>query len=242
MAVEGLYIPRDAPRAAALRSELLTFPTGNTTTSVTVCVVDALGIPLRHVDIGFLFQLDGGGTGSVDGHTGTGTFAHRTDVTGCATGSVTTSDIPGSSTPGSAGTLHISAAGQTADVDITTPVIHSLTIKVVAPDTGGTPPGPPGDGTYTVNLSTSGGGFSPPNQAAACSVTGPTPAAGTVCGTFTFDIGTTVGLSATSPDTALAFVGWTGTPTTTCTATSASTSATMTGDVTCTATWGPPAP
>jgi len=214
--------------------------TGNTTTDVTVCVVDALGIALRHIDVGFLFQLDGGGSGSVDGTSGTGTFAHRTDVTGCATGSVTTTDIPGSSTPGSAGTLHISAAGQTADVDITTPVIHSLTIKVVAPDTSGDPGS--GAGTYTVNISTSGGGFSPPDQSAACSVTGPTPTAGTVCGTFTFDVGTTVGLAASSPDTALAFAGWTGTPTTSCTATSSSTSATMTGDVTCTATWGPPAP
>jgi uncharacterized repeat protein (TIGR02543 family) len=213
---------------------------GNTTTNVTVCVVDALGIPLRGLQVGFQFELPGGGNGSVDGNAGTGTFDHLTNTQGCATGSVTTTNIPGSSSGGDAGTLHISAAGETADVNITAPVIRSLTVKVVAPDTTGQPGS--GAGTYKVNLTGSADGFSPPGQSPSCSVTGPTPAAGVVCGTFTFNLGATVSLTASAEGSALAFVGWTGTPNTVCTTTSANTSATMTDDITCTATWGPAAP
>jgi len=215
---------------------------GNTTTNVTVCVIDALGIPLRGLQVGFQFELPGGGSGSVDGNSGTGSFDHLTNTQGCATGSVTTTNIPGSSSATDAGTLHISAAGETADVNITAPVIRSLTIVVVAPDS----PGPPivsGAGTYTVNLSGSADGFSPPGQTPSCSVTGPTAAAGATCGTFTFNVGASVSMTASATGSALTFGNWTGTPNTVCTTTSATATATMTDDVTCTATWvRPPSP
>jgi uncharacterized repeat protein (TIGR02543 family) len=214
---------------------------GNTTTTVTVCIVDALGIPLRGFQVGYLFDLSGGGSGNVDGNGGSGTFDRLTGVDGCTFGTATTTNIPGSSEGGSAGTLHINAAGQTADIDITAPVIRSLTVKVIAPDTSGAPGS--GDGHYQVSLTSSTDGFSPPSQSPTCTVTGPTAAAGVVCGTFTFNVGASVSLTAGSPDTGLSFVGWTGTPNTVCTTTSATASATMTDDVTCTATWGPaPAP
>jgi hypothetical protein len=203
---------------------------GNTTTHVTVCVVDALGIPLRSLDVGFLFDFDAGGSGSVDGTTGTGTFGHRTDVDGCTTGTVVTSNVPGSSTATSAGTLHISAAGQTADVDITAPVIKGLTVKVVATEQT--------THTYTVNVSAGGGGgFSPPGQPTTCSVTGPTPAAGAVCGVFTFNAGASVTLSATADLNTIPFGGWAG-ANGNCTTTAATATATMTDDLTCTASWG----
>jgi hypothetical protein len=211
---------------------------GNSTVAVTACVIDALGIPLRHVDVGFLFALANGGSGSVDGTSGTGTFDHRTGVDGCATGVVTTSGIPGTSTGGSAGTLTISAAGQTADVDITAPIVKGLTIMVVAPNGPGTPPDPSGAGTYTVTLSASTDGFSPPGQTPSCSVTGPTLAA-TVCGTFTFNVGATVSLSGSATGSVLIPVGWTGTVPPNCTAAGSDSSATMTADMTCTITWGP---
>lgn len=90
---------------------------GDTTQDVTVCVVDALGVPLRGVQVGFSFTL-ASGTGSVDGTAGTGAFAHLTGTDGCSTGTVVTSGVPVTAAGGTSGTLNLSAAGQTTSVDI----------------------------------------------------------------------------------------------------------------------------
>lgn len=95
---------------------------GDTTDHVTVCVADALGIPLRGLQVSFQFDL-AGGTGSVDGTSGSGTFSHLTDLSGCATGEVVTSGVP-ASTAGEdpSSKLNLSAAGQTVSVGISVEV------------------------------------------------------------------------------------------------------------------------
>ena len=96
---------------------IVAFPSplaGDTTTPVTVCVADALGIPLRGVQIGFAFTLPAG-TGKIDGTLGSGTFADRTSVDGCATASVTTSGLPVTTGSGSSGTVTFTGAGATSD-------------------------------------------------------------------------------------------------------------------------------
>ncbi len=200
---------------------------GNTTANVTVCVTDALGIPLRGVQVGYLFSLAAGGTGSVDGGGNTGTFDHLTGLDGCTVGAATTQNVPGGSAGGTAGTLTVSAAGQSQDITITAPVVRTLTIVVNATTAGD----PPGD--YQVSPASSG--FSPPGQGgAACTATIATAGstATNTC-TYTFTDGATVSLSEGGPAGAT-FTGWTGDCTN---GTTASTSVTMTGDASCTATW-----
>ena len=97
---------------------LVAFPSplpGNTTTTVTACLTDALGIPLRGVPVGFSFQL-AGGSGSVDGTSGSGTLDHYTGADGCSTGAVVTSGLPATSGDGDSGSLILSAAGASAEV------------------------------------------------------------------------------------------------------------------------------
>jgi hypothetical protein len=90
---------------------------GDTTDHVTVCVTDALGIPLRGLQVGFAFHLSGG-TGTIDGKA-TGVFASLTGVNGCATGTVVTSGVPASDiTSGNSGTIALSAAGKTTSVGV----------------------------------------------------------------------------------------------------------------------------
>ncbi len=86
---------------------------GDTTTSVTVCIADALGIPLRGVQVGFAFTLTGG-TGSVDGTAGSGTLAHLTGVNGCATGKVVTAGLPVTAAGGNSGQIVFTGAGATS--------------------------------------------------------------------------------------------------------------------------------
>lgn len=96
---------------------IVAFPSplaGDTTTSVTVCVADALGIPLRGVQIGFAFTLPSG-TGSIDGSAGGGVFDDLTGTDGCATASVTTSGLPVTSGDGDSGSVTFSGAGATSD-------------------------------------------------------------------------------------------------------------------------------
>lgn len=98
---------------------------GDTTDYVTVCVTDALGIPLRGLQVGFAFELHGG-TGTVDGNA-TGVFADLTDTTGCAKGTVVTSGLPASDTGSTSGTLNLTAAGQATSVGI---VVNIATLQV----------------------------------------------------------------------------------------------------------------
>jgi hypothetical protein len=201
---------------------------GNTTANITVCVTDALGIPLRGVQVGFLFSFTGAGNGSLDGTPNTGTFDHLTGVDGCTVGSAVTSGVGGSSAGGSAGTLTISAAGQSQDIDITAPIVHTLTINVNATTTGD----PSGDYTVTLNSNA----FSPPTgQGTACTATVPsTPASTTKTCTYTFTEGATVALGRSPSAPPPPFTGWSGDCTN---GTGATSSVTMSGDATCTATW-----
>ena len=70
---------------------------GNITTSVQVCIYDALGSPLPGVTFGFSFSNLGVGSGSVDGVSGAGTTANATGSSGCVITSVTTTGIAASS-------------------------------------------------------------------------------------------------------------------------------------------------
>jgi hypothetical protein len=90
---------------------------GNMPQTVTVCVVDALGIKLRGVTLGFKFQLPNG-TGSVDGTSGSGPLAHVTDLNGCVDADVKTQGLSVSAANGNSGTLTFNAGGATATVDI----------------------------------------------------------------------------------------------------------------------------
>jgi hypothetical protein len=90
---------------------------GNTTQNVTVCVSDALGIPLRGVTVGFRYALNGG-TGSVDGQGGTGALTHPTGTDGCVDAVAVTSGLPLSTDGGNSGTLTFNAGGATASIDI----------------------------------------------------------------------------------------------------------------------------
>ena len=90
---------------------------GDTTDHVTVCVADALGIPLRGLEVSFEFDL-AAGTGSVDGQSGNGSFSSLTGINGCATGTVVTTGVPATPADGPNSKLNLSAAGQTTSVGI----------------------------------------------------------------------------------------------------------------------------
>jgi hypothetical protein len=99
---------------------------GDTTDQVTVCVADALGIPLRGLQVSFQFDL-AAGTGSVDGQSGSGAFTNLTDLNGCSTGTVVTSGVPATPADGPNSKLNLAAAGQTTSVGI---VVDVATLQV----------------------------------------------------------------------------------------------------------------
>ena len=135
--------------------------------------------------------------------------------------------VAGSSAGGDAGTLDISAAGQTASVTITAPAIKTLTVTVAATS----PTDPVGD--YIVALNSSG--FSPPGgQGTGCTAHVATvgTSATQTC-TYTFVAGSSVTLGETAP-TGSTFAGWTGDCTN---GTGSSSTVVMTDDAACTATW-----
>jgi hypothetical protein len=197
---------------------------GNTAVRVTVCVSDALGIALRGVSIGFAFALDAG-NGTVDGQA-TGFFAGLTGTNGCTHGDVVTSGIPAATEPGEAGTLTLSAAGQSAEITIQSPVsapADAATLTVTVDATTATVAG-----TYEVSISGGSSGFSPPNQQTSCTTA---QGASHDC-TFTFESGTDVTLTESGPGT---FTGWSGD----CSGSATNADVTMDDDRACTATFGP---
>ncbi len=92
---------------------------GNLTTSVSVCISDALGSPLAGVGFGFAFTNLGIGSGSVDGVSGSGTAANITDSSGCIVTSVKTSGIAASGSGSAGPTLTFSAGNASASAPIT---------------------------------------------------------------------------------------------------------------------------
>jgi hypothetical protein len=94
VAVTGF--PGIAP--ATLTASPGTIP-GNTTAEVLLCVIDALGSPIRGVFVGYAFAGLESGVGSVDGQGAAGTVANATGVDGCTVASVTTSGLLAGGTP-----------------------------------------------------------------------------------------------------------------------------------------------
>ncbi len=181
---------------------LIAYPSpipGNTTTNVTVCLSDALGIPLRGYPISFAFQLNGG-TGSVDGVATGGIMNHYTGADGCTTGQVKTSGVPASSGDGDSGSLMFSAAGATAEVKIKVQVafLQASPSPVCSADGDDTAtPSVPADPAYvTVKAFTTGGGpASGVNITASCSDGATvTPSSGVTSGAGT------VGFQIVAPD------------------------------------------
>ncbi|WP_223303805.1 hypothetical protein [Dokdonella koreensis] len=90
---------------------------GNVPQTVTVCLTDALGIPLRGFPVGFAFQgLQG--TGSIDGVASNGLLARTTDADGCVDGNVVTSGLPVSTLSGNSGQIVFTGAGASTTIDI----------------------------------------------------------------------------------------------------------------------------
>ena len=124
-AVQLLY-PGVAP------ASLVAFPSpipGNTTTTVTVCLTDAMRSPIQGINIGFQMDL-GGGTGSIDGNGATGVLDNTTGPDGCVDAQVVTSGIPASTGGSAAGSITFGVGGATATVDI---VVELAFISYVGP-------------------------------------------------------------------------------------------------------------
>ena len=141
---------------------------GNTSTpqTVTVCVTDALGIRLRGVTLGFNFTLTAG-TGSVDGHVGSGALGHPTGVNGCVEAAVTTSGLPVTAAGGNSGTLTFSAGGATSTINI----IVQLAFLSANPQAVCAAP-IPGNSVTVIAYSTAGGPVSGIPLTATCTGTG----------------------------------------------------------------------
>ncbi|MEP6484993.1 MAG: hypothetical protein ABJB01_11135 [Rudaea sp.] len=87
---------------------------GNTTQSVSACLVDAVGSPIPGVTLSFSFSGLSGGAGTVNGKAG-GTLTPATGADGCVDTTVVTSGVQ----PGSAAKLTFTVAGLSAPVTIT---------------------------------------------------------------------------------------------------------------------------
>jgi hypothetical protein len=173
-------------------ASIVAFPNpliGDATTSVTVCVADALGIPLRGVQIGFAFNLPAG-TGSIDGSAGGGVMDDLTGLDGCTTGTVVTSGLPVTAPGGDSGSVVFTGAGATSD-----PVTFVVSIASLQANPNAIPVNCQGTYTATVAVRALSAGGTPLAGAtinAVCSGTGlaVTPASGTTnaSGTATFSI------------------------------------------------------
>ncbi len=146
--IEPVRVPGVAP------SLLTVSPTpisGNTTTPVTACLVDAYNSPIQGAYIGFSFSGLGVGTGKIDGSTGSGVIAAPTGVDGCTTGILVTSGVSSAD----AGAKVIFTAGGTP---VVVPIIASTGLVLQAF------PSALGDGSGTVTLLlTDGSGTPVPN-------------------------------------------------------------------------------
>jgi hypothetical protein len=112
---------------------------GGVTTTVDVCITDALSVPLPYISFTFGFSNLGIGSGSVDGITGSGTVKNLTGADGCVAVQVTTSGIAASTGSTGSPTLTFSAGpGTSKDATITasgTPVL--LATPSILGGTGG---------------------------------------------------------------------------------------------------------
>ena len=110
--IQPVRLPGIAP------SQLSVSPTpisGNTTTQVRACLMDALDSPILGAYIAFNFSGLGIGTGSIDGTTGSGVMANPTGFDGCTTGVLVTSGI---SSADDEAMVTFTAGGEPVDVPI----------------------------------------------------------------------------------------------------------------------------
>ncbi|MGQ0799876.1 MAG: hypothetical protein ACT4NL_07160 [Pseudomarimonas sp.] len=105
---------------------------GNTTTDLTVCVTDALAVPVRGLPISFRFRDLNGGVGRVNGVEFSGSTTALSDNNGCGTVSVFTSGLLAN-----AG-LDFSVGGQVAPVQIVVGAqVLIATPNLIISDNGG---------------------------------------------------------------------------------------------------------
>ncbi len=121
--------PGVAPATLSAPSSIV----GNITTTLLVCVTDALSQPMAQQVIGFAFENTGSGSATIDGQPA-GIFANPTDASGCAVGVVVTSGL--TSAGKTAPDVVISADGQQKTVKIAvggTPVLQASPSSFVNP-------------------------------------------------------------------------------------------------------------
>jgi hypothetical protein len=88
--VEGAVFAGVAPALLTAEPSRIT---GNRTVPIRVCLFDFLRAPIRGATIGFRFENLGGGSGTVDGVSGSGTVAQRTGADGCTIATAVTTGI-----------------------------------------------------------------------------------------------------------------------------------------------------
>lgn len=122
--------PGLAPASLSVPSSIV----GNTTTTLRVCVTDALKQPMAQQVVGFTFENLGNGRATIDGQP-SGIFANPTDANGCVVGVVVTSGLS------NAGTVKpevvISADGQNATVTISVggaPILQASPSAFISPN------------------------------------------------------------------------------------------------------------
>jgi hypothetical protein len=141
--IQPLRLPGVAP---ALLTVSPTPISGNTTTQVTACLVDAYNSPILGASIGFSFVGLGVGTGSIDGVSGSGVIGSATGANGCTTGTVTTAGI---SDTDSDAAINFTAGGDPVSVPIV--VSTGLVLQAFPSAIGG------GSGSVTLRLTDGSG-------------------------------------------------------------------------------------
>ena len=128
--IEGAALPGVAP--AELTANPETIP-GNTTSFVTVCIIDKYSAPLQGIFINFSFaNLPVGATASVDGNGAQGLTDSATDASGCVLARVVTTGLGGSGGGGTTTdkpTVIFSAIGRSDTVEIVATGNRSLTAQ-----------------------------------------------------------------------------------------------------------------
>jgi hypothetical protein len=100
---------------------------GNTTQTVTVCLKDAVGSPIRGITINFSFTGIGPGTATADGKTA-GTLVHPTGADGCSVTTIVTSGVQ----PGSNAQIifTVDDLSATVDIEVGQPVLTALPTQI----------------------------------------------------------------------------------------------------------------
>jgi hypothetical protein len=114
---------------------------GNKAVNVTVCYYDGNNNPIPNFDISFAFSFGGVGSGTADGVSTSGMFAHLTGANGCVTVPVVTASLPPTtSTTGgpkitfSAGPLNATSTSGGSPVSVTVPfVVNAAQLQVSCP-------------------------------------------------------------------------------------------------------------